>query len=72
MELKKLQEIYSEPEKLPEEIKIQVAKKIKNKKAEIKQLYSNPKDTINTTKIQKWAVVQVVKVFLGIPIIPGK
>ena len=72
MELKKLQEIYSEPEKLPEEIKIQVAKKIKDKKAEIKQLYSNPKDAINTTKIQKWAAVQLVKAFLGIPIIPGK
>lgn len=72
MELRKLQKIYSEPEKLPEEIKIQVAKKIKDKKAEIKQLYSNPKDAINTTKIQKWAAVQLVKAFLGIPIIPGK
>ena len=71
-ELKKLQELYSKPEEIPAEIKIQVAKKIKEKKTAIKNLYSSPGETITLKKAQKWAAVQVVKVFLGMPIIPGK
>ena len=71
-ELKKLKEIYSEPEKIPEELKGQVAKKIKKTKTGIKNLYTNPQDAINIMKAQKWAAVQVVKVFFGIPIIPGR
>ena len=71
-ELKKLQELYSKPEKIPDEIKAQVARKIKAKKTEIKRLYTSPKETITFGKIQKWAAVQVVKVVLGMPIIPGR
>ena len=71
-ELKKLQELYSKPEKIPDEIKTQVAKKIEAKKTEIKKLYTSPKETITFGKIQKWAAVQVVKVVLGMPIIPGR
>ena len=72
MEIKKLQEMYSDPKSIPDEIKTQVAIKIKEKKNELKNLYSSPKETITLKKVQKWAVVQVVKVFLGMPIIPGK
>ena len=71
-EIRKLQELYAQPETIPEEIKIQVAKKIKKKKTELKKLYSSPKETITLEKVQKWTAVQVVKVFLGMPIIPGK
>ena len=71
-ELKKLQKIYHEPEKLPEEIKSQVAKKIEETKLNIKKLYTNPEGSINKEKMQKWAAVQVVKAFIGIPIIPGR
>ena len=71
-ELRKLQALYSAPEKLPDEIKIQVAKKIKKKKNDLKKLYSDPQSVISLEKSQRWAVVQVVKAFLGIPIIPGK
>ena len=71
-EIRKLQELYAQPETIPEEIKIQVAKKIKKKKIELKKLYSSPKEVITLEKAQKWAAVQVVKVFLGMPIIPGK
>ena len=70
-ELKKLQKIYREPEKLPEEVKSQVVKKIGETKS-IKKLYTNPDGSINTEKMQKWAAVQVVKAFFGMPIIPGK
>ena len=71
-ELRKLQELYSHPKKLPEEIKITVAKKIEKTRADLKKLYSYPQDAINLKKIQKWGAIQVVKVFLGIPIVPGK
>ena len=68
----KLREIYYQPKKLPGEIKLQVAKKIETTKVELKKLYSNPKDQILSDKIYRWGAVQVVKVFLGIPIVPGK
>ena len=71
-EIRKLQELYAQPETIPGEIKIQVAKKIKKKKTELKKLYSSPKEVITLEKAQKWVAVQVVKVFLGMPIIPGK
>ena len=71
-EIRKLQELYAQPETIPGEIKIQVAKKIKKKKTELKKLYSSPKEVITLEKAQKWIAVQVVKVFLGMPIIPGK
>jgi len=71
-EIRKLQQLYAQPETIPGEIKIQVAKKIKKKKTELKKLYSSPKEVITLEKAQKWIAVQVVKVFLGMPIIPGK
>ena len=71
-EIKKLQELYSKPESIPGEIKTQVAKKIEEKKNVIKNIYNSPKEAITLERVQKWAAVQVVKVFLGIPIIPGR
>ena len=71
-EIKKLQELYSKPESIPGEIKTQVAKKIEEKKNVIKNIYASPKETITLERTQKWAAVQVVKVFLGIPIVPGR
>ena len=53
-------------------VRYQVAKKIENKKAELKKLYSDPYDLIKSKKAYKWAGIQIVKVFLGIPIVPGK
>ena len=71
-EIRKLQELYAQPETIPGEIKIQVAKKFKKKKTELKKLYSSPKEVITLEKAQKWVAVQFVKVFLGMPVIPGK
>ena len=58
--------------KLKIKIKLKVAKKIEEKKIELKNLYSSPKETVTMVKAQKWAAVQVIKVFLGIPVIPGR
>ena len=71
-ELRKLQELYSTPEKLPGEIKLQVAKKIETKREQLKKLVSDPYDMISSKKMHKWAGLQIVKAFLGIPTIPGR
>ena len=68
----KLKKIYSNPDQIPEEIKTQVIKTVKRKKTEVKDLYSDPKSILDNKKLQNWAGIQVVKVFFGIPIIPGK
>ena len=71
-EIKKLQEIYSNPKKLPQEIKKEVAYRIEQKKSELKNLYNAPKEIITFERAQKWVVVQVAKLFLGIPVVPGR
>jgi len=72
IELQKLKELYKQPEKIPDEIKISLAQKIEAKKMELKKLYENPKESIDIKKIQRWGAFQLVKVFLGVPIVPGK
>ena len=71
-EIRKLQELYSNPQSIPGEVKTQIASKIKEKKIELKNLYSSPKTIITLEKTRKWAAVQIAKFFLGIPIVPGK
>jgi hypothetical protein len=70
--IRKLQTLYSDPKSIPGEIKTQVAYQIKEKKTELRNIYRSPKDIATLEKVGRWAVVQVVKVFLGMPIIPGK
>ena len=71
-ELKKLQELYQKPETIPAEVKNSIAQRIRVKKEEIKNLYENPKEVISAKKIQQWGAIQLVKVVLGVPVIPGK
>ena len=70
--LKKLQEFYSKPEKLPGEIKLLLVKNIESKKNKLKRLYSEPNDIIKLGKVHRWAGMQVIKAVLGMPMIPGK
>ena len=72
IELEKLKQIYNKPKEIPGEAKILLTKKIEKKKLELKQLYNNPAEVITVKKLQQWGTVQLVKAFLGIPIIPGK
>ena len=60
---------------IPKELRVQVVRKIKTKRKELnelKRIYSEPESIFKSKKIQKWAGFQVVKVFLGMPIIPGR
>ncbi len=72
LEIKKLQEMYSNPKSIPKEIKIQVAKQIDEKKSELKNIYDSPKDVITLVRVGKWSAIQLVKAFLGMPIVPGR
>lgn len=72
VELQKLQELYSKPEELPKHLRVKVENKIIETKNDLKRLYSNPSEIFKVDKAQKWAFVQVVKAFLGIPMIPGR
>ena len=71
-EIRKLQELYRDPESIPGEIKTQVATQIKEKKLELKSLYNSPKDVFTLERVGRWSIVQIVKLFLGMPIIPGR
>ena len=71
-EIRKLQELYSNPGSLPGAIKTQVAMKIEKKKIELKNIYNEPKDIFTLERVGSWSVIQIVKLFLGIPIVPGK
>jgi len=75
IELAKLKELYYKPKDIPKKLKLKITKKVKKKKNELLQLrkiYSDPKSIFASNKAQRWAAFQVVKVFLGIPIVPGK
>tara|TARA_B100001123_G_C15042611_1_gene920135 strand:- start:29 stop:757 length:729 start_codon:yes stop_codon:yes gene_type:complete len=72
VELKKLQAMYSKPENLPKEVKTRVSNKIEKTKEDLRKLYSDPKSVVKSGKTERWVAVQVVKAFLGIPVIPGR
>ena len=44
----------------------------KKTKTDLKNLYSDPKGAVDPRKIQRWAAIQVIKAFFGMPIVPGK
>ena len=71
-EIRKLRNLYSNPETIPGEIKTQVKKEINQKTGELKSIYRSPKDIFTLEKVGKWSAIQVVKVFFGIPIVPGR
>ncbi|HIN07491.1 MAG TPA: hypothetical protein EYM70_01910 [Pelagibacteraceae bacterium] len=71
-EPRKLQELYSVPEKLPGVVRLKVAKKIAMKKNELKEFSSDPYSIFKSKKARNWAGLQIVKIFLGIPIMPGR
>jgi hypothetical protein len=71
-DLAKLKKIYSEPKVLSQELKIKLSKKIKLTQKELTYLYNEPEIVIKSERAQRWAAFQIVKIFLGIPIVPGK
>ena len=71
-DIRKLKTLYSNPKTIPAEIRIEVANKIKKKKNELTNLYKSPETVFTLEKAGKWSVVQIVKLFLGIPIVPGR
>ena len=70
--IQKFKKLYSRPKSIPNEIKTHIAKRIEEKKVEIVNIYHEPKSIITLERPRKWALVQLVKAFLGMPIIPGR
>jgi len=71
-EIRKLKELYSQPGELPGAIKTQVAMKIEKKKIQLKNIYNEPKDIFTLERVGRWSIIQIAKLFLGIPVIPGR
>jgi len=71
-EIRKLQELYSNPEAIPDEIKKHVTVTIQEKKTELRDIYSSPSKMFTIERVSRWSVIQVVKLFLGMPVIPGR
>ena len=71
-EIKKLQELYNDPRTIPDEFKTQVSKQIKEKEIGLRNIYNSPKEVFTLERVGKWGVIQVVKVFLGMPVVPGR
>ena len=71
-EAKKFQKFYANPKLIPNKIRKKVVKKISNAKVEVSSIYDSPKDAFTNARVQKWGVIQVVKAFLGMPIVPGR
>ena len=65
-------ELYSQPETIPGEIKTQVARQIDEKKSELKTLYDSPEEVFTLKRVGKWSAIQVVKLMLGMPVVPGR
>ena len=71
-EIKKLKTLYKEPKSIPKQLKNEMAKKIERKKIELSNLYSSPKEVLTYERIHRWSMIQLVKLFLGIPVVPGR
>ena len=71
-EIKKIKKLYKDPKSIPQEVKTGVSKQIEDKKTSLKNIYNSPKDVFTLEKVGRWGVVQVVKVFLGMPVVPGR
>ena len=70
--IQKFKKLHSRSKSIPNEIKTHIAKRIEEKKVEIVNIYHEPKSITTLEKAGKWTVVQLVKAFLGMPIIPGR
>ena len=71
-EIKKLQELYNDPKAIPDEFRTQVSKQIKEKEIGLRNIYNSPKEVFTLERVGKWSVIQVVKVFFGMPIVPWR
>ena len=70
--IQKFKKLYSRPKSIPNEIKTHIVKRIEEKKVEIVNIYHEPKSIITLERAGKWTVVQLIKAFLGMPIMPGR
>jgi len=69
---REIKQFYSNPEMIPVKIKTKISLSVEKKKSEIKDIINNPSDVFTIKKVAKSIAIQVVKVFLGMPVVPGR
>ena len=62
----------AKPQNIQSQVKTELAKKIEKGKLNIKKIYNSPTESIDIEKMQRWGTIQVVKFFLGLPIVTRK
>jgi hypothetical protein len=67
-----IQKFYSNPKMIPMKIKTKISLSVEEKKSEIKDIINKPHDIFTLKKVAKWSAIQVAKLFLGMPVVPGK
>ena len=70
--IQNFKKLYSNPKSIPNEIKNHIAKRIKEKKEEIVNIYHEPKSFMTIESAGRWTVIQLVKAVLGMPVLPGR
>ena len=70
--LKQIKNIYKKPKNLPNKVSEKIKEMVNEQQSDLKNLYDNPNEIFKSKKVRRWAGIQVVKVFLGIPVVPGK
>ena len=72
MKVREIQQFYSNPKLIPTKIKKKLSLSVEEKRSKIESIINDPHDIFTAKKISKWTAMQVVKLFFGLPVIPGR
>ena len=72
IKVQEIKKLYANPKMIPGKIKTKISLSVEEKKSKIQDILSKPNDIFTLQKVGKWSAIQVVKVFLGIPVMPGR
>lgn len=72
MKVREIQQFYANPKLIPTKIRKKLSLSVEEKKSKIESIINDPHDIFTAQKISKWTAMQVVKLFFGMPVIPGR
>ena len=72
MKVREIQQFYANPKLIPTKIRKKLSLSVEEKKSKIESIINDPHDIFTAQKISKWTAMQVVKLFFGLPIVPGR
>ena len=68
----RVKRMYSDPKSIPYDLKNAASQEVKEKRIELRKILTKPDEIFTLERVGRWGAVQVVKVFLGVPITPGR